>query len=536
MYDKFLLPFSILLCFSISINSQCPEQWIKISSQEELNNFKSDYPDCKNLNVQMRISGHCITDLSPLEELESMVKLEIKDCDDLFIADIKSNIHIHDLSIINCPKLESARIINKVSNAGNLLLEDLPKLSIHEPYQLSVLNRLSLLNLRIPSLKKFPVLDSIKILLTIKDNPKLEDISNLENVQINSVSIRDNPLLESCNIPTFCNIISTNINQIDIRDNGASCHYLQQIITFCNPDTAICYLNSLNLADQRDIDFISTYPEECIDQIDIIHINIKDPHEEIELSPLLVFKDLRHLSIKNANQLINLHGLDSIQRLGTLHLNSLENFQSLEGLNKTALIKSLRIENTPSLLNIETGSLNLDSIWTIIIERTPISDLSVLNQVDSLWAIRLIDTKLVDLNDIKPTFQATFITVKDNKELEDCNAEMLCNNFHNDATLTIEGNLGCTSFFEISQLCTVSTKDPHKNEFRIFPNPTTGYLNIVAPDSESIKMISIYDHTGKFISEVLPSKTLDLSRLNNGIYYLKLITDDSFETIRFSKI
>jgi hypothetical protein len=72
------------------------------------------------------------------------------------------------------------------------------------------------------------------------------------------------------------------------------------------------------------------------------------------------------------------------------------------------------------------------------------------------------------------------------------------------------------------------------DKFNIFPNPTKNTLNFKVPFAESFK-ISVYDILGKKVlsSTLQSSKSLDVSKLNNGIYILKF--DDYNTNIKFVK-
>lgn len=71
-------------------------------------------------------------------------------------------------------------------------------------------------------------------------------------------------------------------------------------------------------------------------------------------------------------------------------------------------------------------------------------------------------------------------------------------------------------------------------KFNIFPNPTKTTLNFDIPFTESFK-VSVYDILGKkVLSKTLKStNTLDVSKLNNGIYILKF--DDYNTNLKFVK-
>ena len=65
----------------------------------------------------------------------------------------------------------------------------------------------------------------------------------------------------------------------------------------------------------------------------------------------------------------------------------------------------------------------------------------------------------------------------------------------------------------------------------VYPNPTTGELNIILPDEIQINMgeIKIYDVLGNLIFEQTinePNSKISLAKLNAGIYFYRILVDD----------
>jgi hypothetical protein len=61
------------------------------------------------------------------------------------------------------------------------------------------------------------------------------------------------------------------------------------------------------------------------------------------------------------------------------------------------------------------------------------------------------------------------------------------------------------------------------NGITVFPNPTTGKLNITS--SEKIETIEVYDVLGREVLTVKePSSEIDLSILQTGVYVIRLQT------------
>ncbi len=77
-------------------------------------------------------------------------------------------------------------------------------------------------------------------------------------------------------------------------------------------------------------------------------------------------------------------------------------------------------------------------------------------------------------------------------------------------------------------------EDPETYEFLVYPNPTSGNLNIKISGVLTVSNITIYDLSGKMLFNEMISaedgqlgfeRTLDLSNYSDGLYLLKLVDD-----------
>ncbi|MEM8524874.1 MAG: T9SS type A sorting domain-containing protein [Bacteroidota bacterium] len=76
-----------------------------------------------------------------------------------------------------------------------------------------------------------------------------------------------------------------------------------------------------------------------------------------------------------------------------------------------------------------------------------------------------------------------------------------------------------------------------ESQIEIYPNPTDGWLSIKSRNSQ-ISAIQIYDLTGKEVVSMLDLKnsTIDVSSLEQGIYWLKVMYADEVFTSRILKL
>jgi len=87
---------------------------------------------------------------------------------------------------------------------------------------------------------------------------------------------------------------------------------------------------------------------------------------------------------------------------------------------------------------------------------------------------------------------------------------------------------GCTSLSSaFDYLSTGISEQVNNNSLNIYPNPTTGIVNLegINFDNKNYKII-IYDLFGKTLTQIKNSKTINISAFANGIYYLSIVFDD----------
>ncbi len=74
-----------------------------------------------------------------------------------------------------------------------------------------------------------------------------------------------------------------------------------------------------------------------------------------------------------------------------------------------------------------------------------------------------------------------------------------------------------------------------ENNVNIYPNPTTGILNITGVDN--FNKIQVIDINGKIVNTITDyTKTINVSNLTKGNYIIKIVTDNSVITKRFTLI
>ena len=84
-----------------------------------------------------------------------------------------------------------------------------------------------------------------------------------------------------------------------------------------------------------------------------------------------------------------------------------------------------------------------------------------------------------------------------------------------------------------SDNCSPSSIEETQNDFLIYPNPTEGELNIQI--NSTIFLIEIFSMTGEKINSYQGKSDLDVSLLDNGVYFLNLYTDKGTITQKIIK-
>jgi hypothetical protein len=94
------------------------------------------------------------------------------------------------------------------------------------------------------------------------------------------------------------------------------------------------------------------------------------------------------------------------------------------------------------------------------------------------------------------------------------------NNTQNPRTITVTGNATYTAYFEA--IGTNAIDDVAAADVRLYPNPTSGMLTV---DIEGLQKVEVIDAVGRIIISQNNGNRVDMSRLNNGIYTVRITVD-----------
>jgi hypothetical protein len=116
-------------------------------------------------------------------------------------------------------------------------------------------------------------------------------------------------------------------------------------------------------------------------------------------------------------------------------------------------------------------------------------------------------------------------------------AEGLGNQSLNDGSAYTNIYPGDNNLIEFCPRITLSTNNEVKQSFSVYPNPANERMQLIGIDNKC--SIVFYDITGKIamqVNQIQSSEQVDVSKLNAGIYLLKLIAQNGkVETLKFIK-
>jgi hypothetical protein len=234
------------------------------------------------------------------------------------------------------------------------------------------------------------------------------------------------------------------------------------------------------------------------------------------LTSLLGFTNLTFIgggiSISNNDALTNLVGLENLSSIGggigIVSNDNLANLTGLEGL--TSIGGEIMIYFNNSLVSLK-GLDNVTSVGGSIF-------ISINTALISLSGLDNIGAGSI-----------TALEISDNTSLSTCDVQSICDYVAapNGTMDIFENAPGCNSPEEVQEACLTSLKDLGSvNEVSIFPNPGNNLLFISTPNNETIDETVIYNHTGQKVQQGKPIyNTLDISKLQPGMYIVELVTD-----------
>lgn len=221
----------------------CLLEGITFSTQEQINNFESDFPGCTKIGGHVKIQGDDISNLFGLSVLDSIGD-DLSIISNPMLVDLQglsSLTRIEDrLQILSNENLESLEGFEKLKTlGGNIIIESNENLI--DFYGLDSLNlvegRLFVIdNSQLESLSGLEAITSLKG-LRINGNNNLTDIVAIENIDLTgqNVFLRlvDNDILSVCAVQSICEHLESPNYGTLIQNNAPGCNSIEEVEAAC---------------------------------------------------------------------------------------------------------------------------------------------------------------------------------------------------------------------------------------------------------------------------------------------------------------
>lgn len=383
---KYLLCFILFFSFS-SFYGQCPNSNIYLSSQEDVDNFKTRYPGCTEFSKLLSIYGSTITNLDGLDELTATT----------YVVDIWNT------SLVNLSGLDNIIEMGTLKMRNNSYLENLSGIG-----QLTELDGNFTIqnNAKLTDLSDLINLQNVTFVLDIDNNDALTSLIGLENLnQVGGLVLQNGRLtdisslnqLQQINynltvtneyalqgLSGFNNLLSIGGNLV-VKENRS----LQSITGLNNfpsvrdiqifNNEALTTISGLNQLETISGEFIlGFYTVNDLSQNPVLN----------DVSGLQSLKTIaKDFSIAGNSVLPNLNGLQNLTSIGAdLIIEKNDQITSLDGLDNLKTIGGkFLLHHNPSLLETD-ALLNLLSvgkdigIWS----NDSLQSLSGLNQLQTV--------------------------------------------------------------------------------------------------------------------------------------------------------
>ncbi len=293
--------FIFLFVFNCGISQDCPPGGGEpFRTQEQIDNFRIDYPHCTHLDAGIWIGFGDTSKIMNLHGLSNITSID------------------GDLLIIRNYNLKNLEGLNNLQSIGG---------DIWLSY-----------NFSLNSIEALSSLTSIGGQIYINDSPFLQNLSGLENIDaatITDIELFRNFSLCYCHVKSICDYLENNDNPNLFYYNATGCNSKEEVQEACEMLT--CLPDGITFMTQAEIDNFQTNYPSCI---------------EIE----------GNVIIQNTerNNITNLNGLNVLTSIGgLLEISGNSALTSLAGLNNIAgnSITSLKVFNNSSLSTCEVKSV-----------------------------------------------------------------------------------------------------------------------------------------------------------------------------------
>ena len=419
-----LLKRTYFICLLICLlaiqktNAQCPEGDVELSTQQEVNNFVANYPNCTNILGDLRIGRTFASYINSISGLSQITSIE------------------GSLYIYNNTQLYNLNGLQNLTTVGHL--------SINYNDNLSGISALGNLN----------TLSGMHIV----ENPELISLTGLNNIS----SLTGNIVISNnASITTLTGL--ENLSSLDgslIVGNNQNLSTLTGIDNLGNIGGYINIRENDNLTSLSGLNNLSTIGE---------YLDIEKNPNLISLSALEnVNSVLDFINIRFNNSLVNLEGLDNISTINRyLQILNNDSLISLSGLENLSFVGE-NLSLSGQSLNTLSALQNLNAIGkNLSINATNITTLSGLENLSSIGEdfSMIGNDNLTTLSNLENLgFIGEELRLNNNPNLSSCSIAFICDYLQNGGTANVGGNAsGCSNLAQIESNCTTTPPCPFTN-------------------------------------------------------------------------
>ncbi|MFH1121966.1 MAG: T9SS type A sorting domain-containing protein [Bacteroidota bacterium] len=516
-----LFILGVVFSHSLAFSQACLPEGITFTTQEQIDNFQTNYPGCTEIEGDVTINGEDITNLNGLNVLTSIGGYFV-------------------IGIYTWPSGGGNPNLASLTGLDNLI-------SIGGYLSISGNNALTSLT----------GLDDLCYIggLIVTGNNSLLDLTGIDNLTLTGGSVRigGNPVLTNLSALINLNYIPGNLELGTWYASGI------------HGNPSLTNLEGLDNLDSIGGSFdiflnISLQDITALENLIKIGSDLRMGYwgGNPSLTSLAGMENLvsigGSMEVRSNDSLINFEGMESLESIGgSLRLGrandgstsyggnlSLINLTGLNNLNSIG--GNLEIYFNPSLTSL-TGLENLSTIggdlmigghlWQAGGNETLVSlaALENLSCIGGKIGISFNDKlpSLSGLDNIAPG-SISDLWILENPLLTFCEIQSICDYLVNpNGEVYIWSNApGCNSPEEVEAACNEVSAESISLEdgFLLFPNPAGKTVTISDNSARAIREIYIYNQTGqKVLQSKLQNNTLNISKLKPGMYIVELVTD-----------
>jgi hypothetical protein len=566
----------LLLSSGTSFGQPCFPDGIHLTSQNAINNFATNYPDCTEIEGMLRISGMSITNfqgLSQITGLKSSFLIESTSATNLEGFHNLATVDSVSIALRNCPQLEDLSALgNSNGNWSMIDLRNLPVLKSLNGFE--KIRRLSgtfsfmdnpaledyravaqleevngnfvFFNMPVKSLEIFSELKRIGGTLNVTYCYNLEDLRGLENItEVFSAQIRNNDSLKSLQgLDNLKSVERTfNLGRNDVLVDIGAVRNLETIgwdfVLEGNPEIK-------NLS--------------AFESLQSCSVLIFTATALSDFQGLEKLTELRTLMVRDNPMLRNFKGLDNLERIEsslTVYWN--HQLQNLEGLSSLNYVGNEFMFTENDALEHLDGLGILDSVGGVlnVSYNQKLSSLSGLNNLrfigggltltgnpvlqsfTGLGNVTNVDGQIVIFeNENLETIQALEnmdlsniwnLILRLNPKLTFCKTENICRFIADSPELAnvSENGVSCNDIEEISAACLASNLSASSlaGNTRIYPQPVANTLQVDMGNNDQTIPFVLYSLAGEQLRvDYLESgiNSIDFSMLPTGTYFLQI--------------